>query len=197
MKAVHLLLVFWMFALARGFAAEEKWVVLFNGLNLSGWVDMNGGKFSVTNDFLHLEKGTGWLRTESQYADFVLEAQWRALETNYNSGFFIRSGTEGKPFPDTGLQINLKENCLGCLLKGRDTILSAKTPKSPVGEWVTFLSEARGKKLSLDVDGVRIWEFAGVDSDRGYIGIQAEGKSFDFRNIRIHEFSQTEPLKQN
>jgi hypothetical protein len=26
-----------------------------------------------------------------------------------------------------------------------------------------------------------------LDRDRGYIGIQAENKSFDFRNIRIQE----------
>lgn len=47
--------------------------------------------------------------------------------------------------------------------------------------------EVRGKKLTLDVNGERAWEFSGLDTDHGYIGIQAEGKMMDFRNVRVRE----------
>jgi hypothetical protein len=43
----------------------------------------------------------------------------------------------------------------------------------------------RGLKIALDVNGERAWEFKELDAERGYIGIQAENKSFDFRNIRV------------
>jgi hypothetical protein len=49
--------------------------------------------------------------------------------------------------------------------------------------------EARGDKISLDVDGERAWEYKGIQPERGYFGIQAEDKAFDFRNIRIQELN--------
>jgi len=176
---------------------DGNWVTLFNGKDLTGWTIMNDGAFSATNGILHLEKSMGWLRTEKQYADFILLAEWRALETNYNSGFFIRAGTEGKPFPDKAWQVNLKAISLGSLLKGRDTIVPSKTPGFPVNEWVAFRMEVRGKKLTLDVNGARTWEFNELDANRGYIGIQAEGKSFDFRNLRVQELGPGGPSKQD
>jgi len=166
---------------------DDEWQLLFNGRDLAGWMVMNGGAFTATNGILHLERSTGWLRTERQYTNFVFEAQWRALETNYNGGFFIRAGLEGKPFPDNAWQVNLKESSLGSLLKGRETVVPSKTSKFPVNEWVTFRMKVRCKKLTLDVNGKRAWEFDDLDAGRGYIGIQAEGKSFDFRHLRVQD----------
>ena len=33
----------------------------------------------------------------------------------------------------------------------------------------------------------RAWETDVIDRNQGYLGIQAENKSFDFRNLRIQE----------
>ena len=59
----------------------------------------------------------------------------------------------------------------------------------PVNKWVKFRLEVRGKKITLDVDGERAWEFNELDVDRGHIGLQIEDRSFDFRTIRIQELS--------
>jgi hypothetical protein len=174
-------------------AGEGKWRSLFNGTNLTGWVIMSDGAFTATNNLMHLERSMGWLRTEKDYTDFVFEAEWRPLETNYNSGFFVRSGREGSPFPNSAWQVNLKENSLGSLLKGRDTVVPYKTPKVPVNEWVAFRIIAHGKRLTLEVNGAQAWEYTDLDTDRGHIGIQAEGKSFDFRNLRIRELAPPDP----
>jgi hypothetical protein len=40
---------------------------------------------------------------------------------------------------------------------------------------------------TLDVNGERAWEYDGLDTARGYLGIQAENKVFEFRNLRIKE----------
>src|SRR5512140_2704492 len=77
--------------------AGAGWESLFNGKDLSGWVSVNDTEFVVTNGNLRLVKGMGWLRTEKQYKDFVFEAEWRALVPQYDSGFFVRAGLEGKP----------------------------------------------------------------------------------------------------
>jgi len=60
-------------------------------------------------------------------------------------------------------------------------------PGIPAGEWFKFRMEARGTKLILDINGVRSWEFDKFDSPYGYIGLQAEGRALDFRNITIQE----------
>src|SRR5512135_10419 len=77
-------------------AKDGQWETLFNGKDLSGWVPVHEVTFVVTNGNLRLVKGMGWLRTEKQYGDFILEAEWRALVPEYDSGFFIRAGLEGK-----------------------------------------------------------------------------------------------------
>ena len=174
-------------------AADDKWKSLFNGKDLTGWVVMNEAAFTVTNGGIQLQKGSGWLRTEREYTNFILEAEWRALETNYNSGFLIRAGLEGKPFPRDVWQVNLKESAIGQLLRGRPEVLPSKTPRFPVNEWVKFRMEARGKKLTLEINGQRAWEFNDLDAGHGYIGLQAEGKPFDFRNLRVLELGNDAP----
>lgn len=179
--------------LAADAAKDGGWEPLFNGKDLSGWVPVHDVTFVVTNGNLRLVTGTGWLRTEKQYGDFVLEAEWRALVPEYDSGFFIRAGLEGKPWPKDGWQVNLNRGALGGLVKGYKSIVPAETPPMPLNKWVKFRMEARGHKLTLDVDGERAWEFNDLDADRGYIGIQAEGKAFDFRNIRIQKLPPGDP----
>ena len=63
------------------------------------------------------------------------------------------------------------------------------TPPVSAGEWVKFRIEARGTNLSLDVNGQRAWEFHDLKPARGFIGLQAEGKSFDFRNLQVREIA--------
>jgi hypothetical protein len=173
--------------LARPAAAADdgKWQSLFNGKDLTGWAPVHDVSFVVTNGNLRLVTGMGWLRTEKELSDFVLEFEWRALESGYDSGVFLRAGLEGKPWPKDGWQVNLSSAALGGLVKGYKTIVPAETPRMPVNKWVKFRIEARGKKVSLDVDGERAWEYGELDVERGHIGIQAENKAFDFRNIRL------------
>jgi hypothetical protein len=168
-------------------ADGKKWISLFNGTDLSGWVKMNGGTFTATSGILHLEGGKGWLRTEKEYGDFILEAEWRGLETNYNSGIFLRAPLEGNPWATNIWQVNTKQSAIGELLQGSVKTVKSVTLPVPAGEWVKFRIEARGTNLSLDVNGQRVWEYYGLEPARGYVGLQAEGRSFDFRNLRILE----------
>lgn len=173
-------------ALAAESNDTVQWQTLFNGKDLTGWQVVNGGEFSVTNGWVHLEKGSGWLRTEREFTNFVFEAEWRGLETNYNSGFFIRAGLAGKPFPDGGWQVNTKQTAIGQLIHGKDSVVQSKTPAKPAGDWCKFRVEARGKMLTLFVDDAEVWKQE-LDVEHGYLGLQAEGRKMDFRNLRVKE----------
>lgn len=187
-RALILLLLVSLLPVARLAAQTEPgWENLFNGKDLSGWSAMNDAKFAVTNSNLRLVTGMGWLRSEKQYRDFVLELEWRALESGYDSGIYVRAGLEGKPWPNDGWQVNLLGAALCGLVKGYKTIVPAETPRMPLNQWVKLRIEVRGKKISLQVDGEPAWGYDNLDVESGYLGIQAENKSFDFRNIRIKE----------
>ena len=167
--------------------ATGNWTSLFNGRDLSGWTNLNGAKFSATNGVIRLDASSGWLCTTQVFTNFIFEAECRALDTNYNSGFFIRAGLEGKPFPTNAWQINLKQSALGALLRGSKTVVSNSLPAKPVGEWFKFRITVNGSSTSLDADGTPLWKFDALDATSGHIGLQAEGKSFEFRKLRIVE----------
>src|SRR4051812_1490312 len=76
------------------FAADEDgFVPLFNGQDLSGWVNANCAPetWSVTNGMIHCTgHPTGAMRTERQYENFVLEVEWHFLVSGGNfRGFFL------------------------------------------------------------------------------------------------------------
>lgn len=168
-------------------AGDGKWQSLFNGKDLQGWQPVHSVTFEVKDGNLHLAKGMGWLRTEKKYKDFILEFEWRALEEQYDSGFFLRAGLDGKPWPKDGWQLNLSSKQVGALVKGYKTVVPAETPKAPLNKWVKFRVEVKGVKIKLIVDGEDAWESDKLDAESGYLGIQAEDKAFDFRNLRVQE----------
>ncbi len=168
-------------------ADTDGWVTLFNGKDLTGWIPVHDVQCEVKDGCLRIVKGMGWLRSEKEYKDFILELEWRALEEQYDSGVFIRCQKEGKPWPTDGWQINLRYSAIGGLVRGYKNVVPAETPKQPINKWVKMRIEVKGKKVSLTVNDEPNWEFNELDRDSGFIGIQIEDKKFDFRNIRIKE----------
>jgi hypothetical protein len=87
---------------------------LFNGKDLTGWVNVNTEKdtWSVRDGLLVCTgKPTGVMRTDKQYENFLLHVEWRHMEPGGNSGVFAWStGTiaEGGPYP-RGLEIQMLE----------------------------------------------------------------------------------------
>jgi hypothetical protein len=168
---------------------EAPWISLFNGKDLTGWVPVHDVTFEVHDGNLRLVKGMGWLRTEKQYRDFILEFEWRALVEKYDSGIFVRAPLEGKPWPTDGWQVNLRYDGLGGLVRGTRSVVPSETPKLPLNQWTKFRLEVKGKKIALKVNGEAAWEEEVLDREIGYLGIQAEDRAFDFRNLRIQELA--------
>ncbi len=71
---------------------------LFNGTDLTGWRTVPGskGEFTVEDGTIHVKGGEGFLESESQHKDFVLQAQARTNAAAVNTGIFFRAeaGTE-------------------------------------------------------------------------------------------------------
>jgi hypothetical protein len=76
---------------------------MFNGKDLSGWVNVNcaAGTFVVKEgEIVTTGSPTGFLRTDRQYENFVLELDWMHVNTQEvgNSGVFVW----GDPIPAVG-----------------------------------------------------------------------------------------------
>src|ERR1043165_1044839 len=85
--------LFLLVATAAATAADEDgFVPIFNGRDLSGWVNANCAPetWSVRDGMIHCTgHPTGAMRTTRQYENFILEVEWRHLESGGNSGVFI------------------------------------------------------------------------------------------------------------
>ncbi|MHC4166626.1 MAG: 3-keto-disaccharide hydrolase [Planctomycetota bacterium] len=87
---------------------------LFNGKDLSGWVNVNTAKdtWSVRDGLLVCKgRPIGVMRTEKQYENFIMHIEWRHMEAGGNSGTFIWSeGTvpKGRRLPK-GLEVQMLE----------------------------------------------------------------------------------------
>src|SRR5262245_482178 len=84
-------------------AADDGFKPLFNGKNLDGWVNVNchPDTFFVKDDeIITTGKPTGFLRTDRQYENFVLEMDWMHVNKTEvgNSGLFVW----GDPLPGVG-----------------------------------------------------------------------------------------------
>jgi len=76
------------------------WVDLFNGRDLTGWVDVNTSPETwKVRDGLLICSGQpiGVMRSEKPYENFLLHIEWRHMQPGGNSGVFLWS--EGVPAP--------------------------------------------------------------------------------------------------
>ena len=130
--------------LSAAFADDknQKEVSLFDGKTLTGWHVMNGGKFEAKDGVIQLRGGSGWLRSEKEYSDFVLSVEVRWLKEKQDSGIFLRSGTEGKNWPDKKIEVQVENTERVAMLFGAkhklDKEKAAKAIK-PVNEWNEYL----------------------------------------------------------
>jgi hypothetical protein len=87
---------------------------LFNGKNLSGWVNVNTDEDTWTvRDGVLVCSGRpiGVMRTEKQYENFVLHIEWMHMEAGGNSGVFVWSEgavPDGKQLPK-GVEVQMLE----------------------------------------------------------------------------------------
>jgi len=73
-------------------ADDDGFVPMFNGKDLSGWVNANCAPetWSIKDGVVSCTGvPTGAMRTEKPYENFILECEWRHLTSGGNSGVFI------------------------------------------------------------------------------------------------------------
>jgi hypothetical protein len=82
---------------------KDGFVPLFNGKDLTGWINVNCNPstfFVKDNEIITTGKPTGFLRTEKQYENFIIDFEWMHVNKTAvgNSGLFVW----GDPIPAVG-----------------------------------------------------------------------------------------------
>lgn len=192
-------LVFLFLFVGSAFAAPKE---LFNGRDLTGWVAMHGGEWTIedgaivgrngTNWSTNPEKSGSWLRTEKEYTDFVLELEY-AINARGNAGVFIRSGLEKNPaFTGHEMQIvddhgrEPRKSSTGALY---DVVAATKNMSKPANEWNKVRITCKGKRIQINLNGEDIINYETERLTRGYLGLQNHDAHavIKFRNIRLTE----------
>jgi hypothetical protein len=204
---------------AASLQGEEGLTPLFNGKDLSGWVNVNcaPGTFSVLDGII-VSTGvpTGLLRTEKQYENFILELEWSHRKPQGNAGLFVWSApltAPGTPFAKA-IEVQILDGRDGehytshgdvFAIHGAEFVpdrphpggwmrcLPSEKRSKPAGEWNHYRVECRDGDIKLAVNGKVV--SGGRDSKprKGYICLEAEGSECHFRNIRVRELPSSSP----
>jgi hypothetical protein len=206
--------------------AEEGFTSIFNGKDLTGWVygsrrgaeNKSGRGYQVENGVIYstVEDG-GNLYTEKEYADFVLRFEFRLTE-NANNGIGIRApldadaayaGIEIQVLDDSGSKYT---NLRPAQYHGSiyDMVPAKRGFQKPVGEWNSEEITARGRQITVRLNGATIVDAnlddvkdeatlakhrdlsrpegsRGIANTKGHIGLLGHGARVEFRNFRIKE----------
>lgn len=115
-SSLKLVTVFALLAVSAPMRSEEAAAFrdLFNGKDLTGWVNVNTEKdtWTVRDGLLVCSgKPTGVMRSEKQYENFILHIEWMHMQAGGNSGVFVWS--EGTPAPGgplpKGMEVQMLE----------------------------------------------------------------------------------------
>jgi hypothetical protein len=186
---------------------------LFNGKDLSGWQVNEGGKldrWGAADGLLFTRGGGGgWLMTEGEYDDFELRLEFRLPKAG-NSGAALRSALTGAPHLEAGMEVQIlddpwyldERNYKGLKPTQRAGALYGVVPPAkdalrPAGQWNAFRIVARGRRLTVELNGTRVVdtdldghkeaakEHAGILRTRGHIGLQSHDGRVEFRRLYV------------
>lgn len=167
----------------------------------------------------------GVARSQKQYANFELVAQWRLMESAGNSGFFVWTSEAAlhdlKPgvLPKCGIEVQALDHGYAERIEKQtgkkptrfttngDVFavgVSRMKPFSPtssngkrsfprknlskgVGEWNHYYVRAINGEIRLWVNGEEVSGGANCEPRSGYLCLEAEGASVEFKQIRIRE----------
>ncbi len=212
----HKLLVLILLSSTIGISqAQEKWVNLFNGKDLTGWKQLNGkALYAVKNGEIVgttvFKEPNSFLTTEADYGDFVLELEFK-LDADMNSGIQFRSESKADymngrvhgyqmeidPSPRAwtgGIYDEARRNWLYTLEYNPDGKKAYKQ-----ADWNKCRIECIGPVMRIWVNGIPTANLVDDVTPKGFIALQVHaitkeenaGQTIRWRNIRI----QTQDIK--
>lgn len=182
-------------------------VPLFDG-TLNGWVIENtqAGNISVRDGVLRVEAASGWLRSAREFGDVVIRTEFRFVTADADSGLFVRASGSGqfmRGWPNNSYQVQIRNPATASRLPPVGGLFRHGMPPGPTefdaatvekvarptGEWQTLEVEVTGSRLTARLNGTEVLKAMEIANPRGFIGLQAEAGTVEFRSIEVRELS--------
>jgi len=199
---------------------EDGFTSLFNGHDLTGWVNVNGADSTWTvkdEKIICTGKPICVMRTDRMYENFILELEWRHLAEGGNAGVFVWSEpipAKGQPYT-CGIEVQILDGREGSWYTSDGDIFpihgatmkpdndrggsrAFPTEKRMKGspEWNHYRIHCNNGNIKLAVNGKVVTTGSQCNPLKGYICLESEGAPIEFRNLRIKELPCSEvPLK--
>jgi hypothetical protein len=138
------------------------------------------------------------LLTDKEFGDGVFHVEWRFRKSegrkDYNSGVYVRSRDDGKVWHQVQVahleQPPLMGDVFGDLLvngKVERVVVRGDGAKrvNPPGEWNTYEVTAKGRTLSVWINGATTCTWDACPLAQGHVGLQAEFFVIEFRNLKF------------
>lgn len=186
-------------------AQDSDFEPLFNGEDLSGWVEMGkSGAFSVEDGTLALSNPKNyfnWLRSDETYENFVLRLEYMTPGWS-ETGIYLHAPLHGNPVR-SGVKIHLRHDQTREGARSVGAIYDVQAPiaiaNKPTGEWNEMEIYVNWPQLKVTLNGTVIQNMnMALDEDlrwrlrNGYIGFEDSGTRIRYRNIRIKELPDQE-----
>ena len=183
---------------------NEQWVQLFNGKDLTNWVEVGKEKWTVEDGTIHGQGVTsayGYLRTEQKYKDFWLSLRFKC-EADGNSGVYFHTdfkpGTvdvsQGKQFE---IDRVLNHHTGGLYGDGRGWFAWPAAEYEQVirpNDWNDMLLKVEGNRMVAILNGITVLDFTDPSprSFDGYIALQLHSGGLGnmrFKDIVVRDLS--------
>ena len=198
---------------ARSLAAQDGFMSLFNGTDLTGW-SVKGGdaKYAVEDGtivgIVNDTRRNTFLCSEKEFENFIFKAEFK-FDQDFNSGIQFRSKArpEGDRERVYSYQYEMApggmsgavydEGRRGRWLNVVTDELTAKTQTAfRKGEWNLVEIQCVGPSIRTWLNGELISDFYDVETASGFFGLQVHaaqnfGAQVRWRNIRIKELPAT------
>jgi hypothetical protein len=195
-------------------AEDAKPSEIFNGKDLAGWkvfVDPKAKGKANPDDMFVVKDGviecagqpSGYIITEKEYGDYVLELEWKWPAKAGNSGVLLHCSGKDMIWPKSAEAQLFAKNAGDIWLIGGYKLdvdegrQDKKTPrhyfrmnkeksveKKP-GEWNKYKITCKGDTIKLEVNGELLNEGKGGELTKGKIALQSEGSPIHFRNVKL------------
>lgn len=180
--------------------SQQGYVNLFNGKDLTGWTIHGTERWYVENGELVCESGPdkqyGYLSTDKSYYNFELSVQFK-LESNGNSGVFIRSGIEGTKISGWQVEVAPPDQHTGGIYEsyGRGWLVQPKSEDEKMlkaDDWNTMLIRVNNDEITSWLNGKEMIHLKDekIGIGKGFIALQIHdggGIKVRWKNLLIKE----------
>jgi hypothetical protein len=165
---------------------QAEWKTILDGTTLKGWDVVGNANWTVADGAVQASMGTGFLVTPMSYADFQITADFWVTD-DANSGIFIRLSDPKTITATNSYEVNIYDKRPDPAYRTGGIVDVAKPMEmiTTGGKWNTMDITARGPRLTVLINGMRMVDVQDNKYARGPIALQYGAGTVKFKNVRL------------